>query len=50
MELLEIDDKPQAVKTLHEYNENACDDEHFDPTKNDGLSITKLSPNKTTGP
>ncbi|MEC7973615.1 MAG: FAD-dependent tricarballylate dehydrogenase TcuA, partial [Pseudomonadota bacterium] len=47
VELLEIDDKPQAVKTLHEYNENACDDEHFDPTKKDGLSTTKLSPNKT---
>ena len=31
VELLEIDDKPQAIKTLHEYNENACDDEHFDP-------------------
>ena len=47
VELLEIDDKPQAVKTLHEYNENACEDEHFDPTKKDGLSTTKLSPNKT---
>ena len=47
VELLEIDDKPQAVKTLHEYNENACDDEHFDPTKKDGLSTARLSPNKT---
>ena len=47
VELLEIDDKPQAVKTLHEYNENACEDEYFDPTKKDGLSTTKLSPNKT---
>jgi tricarballylate dehydrogenase len=47
VEKLEIDNKPQAVKTLHAYNDAACDADDFDPSRKDGLSTSGLAPNKS---
>jgi tricarballylate dehydrogenase len=44
---LDLDDRPQALRTLHEYNEAACDPDHFDPSTKDGLTTRGLSPNKS---
>ena len=45
---LDIDDKEQAVKTLHAFNAAARDaDEGFDPTSKDGVSTRGLTPEKT---
>ena len=47
VDLLDLDNKTQAIKTLKTFNESACDEENFDPTLKDGLSTTNLTPNKT---
>ena len=47
VEQLVIDDRPRAVRTLHAYNEAACDAAGFDPTRKDGLSTTGLDPEKS---
>ncbi len=48
VEQLDIDDKPQALRTLQEFNAAARDAaEGFDPTKKDGLTSKGLSPEKT---
>ena len=47
VEQLDIDDKAQAVKTLHGYNAAARAVEGFDPSQKDGLSTRGLSPEKT---
>ena len=45
---LDIDDKAQAIRTLHEYNAAAKHAEDgFDPTKKDGLATTGLALEKT---
>ena len=45
---LDIDDKQQAIRTLHEYNAAARDaSEGFDPTKKDGVATRGLNPDKT---
>ena len=45
---LDIDDKPQAIKTVHEYNAAAKHaSEGFDPTQKDGLCTTGLALEKT---
>ena len=45
---LDIDDKVQAVKTLHAYNAAARNvDEGFDPSRRDGISTSGLTPEKT---
>ncbi len=47
IEQLDIDDRRQALRTLEEYNDAACDEKSFDPSKKDGLATTTLSLNKT---
>ncbi|HXA22037.1 MAG TPA: FAD-dependent tricarballylate dehydrogenase TcuA [Acetobacteraceae bacterium] len=48
VEQLDIDDKVQAVKTLHAYNAAARNaDEGFDPSRKDGISTSGLTPEKT---
>ncbi|MBH67947.1 MAG: tricarballylate dehydrogenase [Rhodospirillaceae bacterium] len=47
IQLLDIDDRAQALRTLYDYNHAACDPELFDPTKKDGLTTINLTPNKT---
>jgi tricarballylate dehydrogenase len=47
VEKLEIDNRPQAVRTLHAYNAAANDQANFDPSKKDGLTTSGLSPNKS---
>jgi tricarballylate dehydrogenase len=48
VEQLDIDDKRQAVKTLHAFNAAARNaDEGFDPSRKDGMSTSGLSPEKT---
>ena len=47
VDLLDLDNKTQAIKTLETFNESACDEENFDPTLKDGLCTTNLTPNKT---
>src|ERR1700722_1549823 len=48
VEQLDIDDKVQAVKTLHAYNAAARNaDEGFDPSRKDGVSTSGLTPEKT---
>jgi tricarballylate dehydrogenase len=47
VELLDVDDKAQAVRTLHAYNAAARDAEGFDPSQKDGLSTSGLSIEKT---
>jgi tricarballylate dehydrogenase len=44
---LDIDDRPQALRTLNEYNEAACDEPGFDPSKKDRLATKTLVINKT---
>lgn len=45
---LDIEDKPQALRTLQEYNAAArAPEEGYDPTKKDGLSSRGLNPEKT---
>jgi tricarballylate dehydrogenase len=44
---LDIDDKGQAVRTLHAFNAAARNaDEGFDPSRKDGLSTSGLTPEK----
>ena len=46
--LIDIDNRPQAIRTLHAVNAAARDaDEGFDPTKKDGVSTRGLTPEKT---
>ncbi len=47
LQQLDIDDRPQALRTLVEYNEAACDALGFDPSKKDGLDTKTLDINKT---
>jgi tricarballylate dehydrogenase len=48
VEQLDIDDKAQAVKTLHAFNAAARDaNEGFDPSRKDGVSTRGLTPEKT---
>jgi tricarballylate dehydrogenase len=48
VEQLDIDDKKQAMKTLHAFNAAArVADENFDPSRKDGVSTTGLTPEKT---
>jgi tricarballylate dehydrogenase len=44
---LDIDDYPQALRTLNEYNEAACGDQGFDPSRKDGLATKSLPINKS---
>jgi tricarballylate dehydrogenase len=44
---LDIDDRPQAVRTLSEYNAAACGEQGFDPSEKDGLATKTLGINKT---
>jgi tricarballylate dehydrogenase len=44
---LDLADRAQALRTLQEYNEAACDPDHFDPSGKDGLATRGLSPNKS---
>jgi tricarballylate dehydrogenase len=45
---LDIEDKPQALRSVEEYNAAAWGtDEGFDPTKKDGLAARGLSPEKS---
>jgi tricarballylate dehydrogenase len=48
VEQLDLDDRKQAVKTLHAFNAAARDvDEGFDPSRKDGMSTRGLTPEKT---
>jgi tricarballylate dehydrogenase len=48
VEQLDIDDKKQAVKTLHAFNAAArAADDGFDPSRKDGVSTSGLTPEKT---
>jgi len=48
VEQLDIDDRKQAVKTLHAFNSAARNaDEGFDPSRKDGVSTNGLTPEKT---
>ena len=48
VEQMDIDDKPQALKTLLAFNAAAHPaSDGFDPTKKDGLASTGLTPEKT---
>jgi tricarballylate dehydrogenase len=47
VELLDLDDRPRALRTLHEFNEAAADDDGFDPSRKDGLSTKGLDPEKS---
>jgi len=44
---MDIDNKPQALKTLQAYNKAAADDADFDPSKKDGVSTRGLDIEKT---
>ena len=44
---LDLDDHPQALRTLREYNDTACHPIGYDPTKKDGLSTKGLDPEKS---
>jgi tricarballylate dehydrogenase len=44
---LDLDDRAQALRTLHAYNDAASDAEGFDPSRRDGLSTRGLDPEKT---
>jgi len=44
---LDIDDRPQALRTLEQYNAAACNEAGFDPSKKDSLATTSLDINKT---
>jgi tricarballylate dehydrogenase len=48
VEQLDINDRKQAVKTLHAFNSAARNaDEGFDPSRKDGVSTNGLTPEKT---
>jgi len=48
VEQLDLDDRKQAVKTLHAFNAAARSfDEGFDPSRKDGMSTRGLTPEKT---
>ena len=50
VEQLDIDDKPQALRTLEDYNAAvpaSGSNDGFDPTQKDGLASTGLEPNKS---
>jgi len=47
VEKMDIDDKPQAIKTLTEFNKCAADDDDFDPSKKDGVTTKGLDIEKT---
>jgi tricarballylate dehydrogenase len=48
VEKLDVDDRTQALKTIDEYNECACEmEDGFDPTKKDSLSSKGLALEKT---
>jgi tricarballylate dehydrogenase len=47
VEQLDIEDKPQAIKTIAEYNAAQRANATFDPTRKDGLSTRGLSIDKT---
>ena len=47
VEQLELDDKTAALATLEAYNEAACGDDAFDPSRKDSLSTRGLNPEKT---
>jgi tricarballylate dehydrogenase len=44
---LDLDDRPQALRTLQEFNAAACDPDHFDPSTKDGLATRGLVPKKS---
>jgi tricarballylate dehydrogenase len=44
---LDLDDRPQALRTLQQYNEAACDPDRFDPSRKDGLATQGLTPTKS---
>ena len=46
--MIDIDNREQAIKTLHAFNVAARDaSDGFDPTKKDGISTRGLNPEKT---
>ena len=47
VDMLDFDDREQALRTLGDYNDAACEADQFDPSKKDGLATQGLSPNKT---
>ena len=47
VQMMDIDNKKQALQTLIDYNKAAADDDDFDPSKKDGVSTKGLSPEKT---
>lgn len=47
VEMMDIDDKPTALKTIEEYNKCAQPDDRFDPTGKDGVSTEGLALPKT---
>ncbi len=48
VEQLDIDNKPQAIRTLHAYNAAAqAADERYDPSRKDGVATSGLHPEKT---
>lgn len=47
IDLLDIENKEQAKRTLAEYNAVACDEKGFDPSEKDGLSTKGLDLEKT---
>jgi tricarballylate dehydrogenase len=42
-----LDDRPQALRSLQEFNAAACDPDHFYPSRKDGVATQGLSPNKS---
>jgi tricarballylate dehydrogenase len=47
VQMMDVDNKKQALQTLIEYNKAAADDDDFDPSKKDGVSTKGLTPEKT---
>ena len=47
VELLDLDDRARALRTLEAYNAAACDPDGFDPSRKDGLATTDLTLNKS---
>ncbi|MCP5150933.1 MAG: FAD-dependent tricarballylate dehydrogenase TcuA [Chromatiales bacterium] len=39
---IDVDDRAQALRTLHAYNDAACDADDFDPSRKDGLATRGL--------
>jgi tricarballylate dehydrogenase len=44
---LDVDDRSQALRTLEDYNDAACDEQGFDPSKKDGLATKALEIDKS---